>query len=214
VKLRKAIALGLIGLFVVPWLCWAGSLSTQQYLLFAGDTDSTEQLTDWIPVKNAQRIKIRTWSTHLGGGINADTTKVDSLRSFIVQFSDSICCYVTGKSGNTIASAQDSIALTDGDFTSDTSKVGMGVQAAPIMKQLRGASNGSGIWTTVYPVQPGTFTTLANADPDGVVSQSLMRVRFTSTRRNTAGGALSTAGKRANGLRGIKMVATVYFANK
>lgn len=213
-KLRKAIALGLIGLFVVPWICWGGSLSTQSFLMFAGDTDSTEQLTDWIPVKNATMVKIRTWSTHLVGGANADTSKVDSVVSFVVQFSDSICCYVTGKSGNTIASAQDSFALADADFTSDTATVGIGVQAAPISKALRGAVNGSGIITTIYPVQPGTFTSLANADVEGYISKSLMRVRFTPKRRNTSAGSGSTQGLRTNGLRGIKMVATVIYSNK
>jgi hypothetical protein len=209
--LRKAVAIGAIALFVIPWLCWAGSLSTQQYLLFAGDTDSTEQITDWIPIKNAQRVKIRTWSTHLVGGANADTAKVDSIVSFIVQFSDSICCYVTGKGGNTQASAQDSFALADADFTADTATVGIGLQAAPISKALRGAVNGSGIITTIYPIQGGTATA---ADPDGFMPKALMRIRFTPKRRNTSAGSQSTQGLRTNGLRGMKMVATVYYANR
>jgi len=212
VKLRKAIALGLIGLFVVPWLCWGGSLSSQDFLMFAGDCDSTQQLTAWIPIKNATRVRIRTWSTHLVGGANADTSKVDSMASFIVQFSDSICCYVTGPSGNTIASAQDSVQLTEATIGADTVRTMLGIQGAPINKALRGAVNGSGLITNIFPVLPGTAGLIA--DQEGVIGKQLMRVLFTPKRRNTSAGSGSTQGLRTNGLRGVKMVATVQYSNK
>jgi hypothetical protein len=213
-KLRKAVAVALVTLFALPWLSWAGSMSTQDFLMFAGDCDSTTQLTAWIPVKNATRVRIRTWSTHLAAGVNADTTKVDSIVSFVVQFSDSISAYVTGPSGNTIAVGADSIALTDGDAVGDTAKVMIAVEAAPISKELRAPSNGSGLVTLIYPVAPGAFTTVMNADPDGVIGKALMRVRFTPKRRNTVSGQVMTQGKRTDGLRGIKMVATVIYSNK
>jgi hypothetical protein len=88
----------------------------------------------------------------------------------------------------------------------------MGIQGAPINKALRGAVNGSGLITVIFPVLPQT--TLLVADQEGVIGKQLMRVLFTPKRRNTSAGSGSTQGLRTNGLRGIKMVATVQYANR
>lgn len=209
--LRKAIAVSLIVLFAVPWIVWAGSLEIRRYLLIAGDCDSTTQLTRWIPVKGATRIRIRTFSSHLAAGINADTTKTDSIASFFVQFSDSISAYVTGPENQTVAVGADSFQLTNGQF--DTSTVSIGVYPNPTNKPLRAPANGSGIITQIYPIGPGPVAP-TTVDYDGFISKEQMRILFTPSRRNTAGGQLSTQGIRTNGLRGIKMVAEVYYKNK
>ena len=210
-KLRQwvagsALAVLALGLFAMTVI--GGSQSVYDYLMIAGDTDSTEQQTRWIQVDGASRVILRSWSTNLGFGANADTTKVDTIAGWRVLFSDSICCMVTGPEGYLIPSAADSIV--NAAATADTSKYGIGVFQLPVNKVLRAPTNGTGITTFVEPIQSGSVL----ASPGGTISKKWMRVRFTPLRRATAATGLATVPNRTNGLRGFKMTARVIWDNK
>lgn len=186
----------------------SGNQEMKKYLMIAGDTDSTEQATRWIPIRGAARVILRTWSTHAGFGSNADSTKVDSIAGWRVLFSDSICCYVTGPEGGTIASAADSIV--NAAAAADTANYGIGIYELPVNKPLRGAVNGSGIMTFVAPIQPGSLLA-----PGGLVlGKDFMRIRFTPRRRSTGATSEATVPNRTNGLRGIRMIAYVVYDSR
>src|SRR5882762_9108114 len=88
---RKLIALAVM--LLLASLCGAGSINVQRFVLFSGDTDSTTQVSPWIHVKNADRILLRAFSTHAGFGANADSTKSDSIATFVLIFTDSSTVY-------------------------------------------------------------------------------------------------------------------------
>lgn len=186
----------------------AGNQEMRKYLMIAGDLDSTEQVTRWIPVRGASRVILRSWSTHLGFGSNADTTKVDSIAGWKTLFSDSICCFVTGPEGGTIASAQDSIV--NAAAAADTSSYGIGIYELPVNRILRGAANGSGLLTFVAPIQPGSLLAAHN----GTIGKEMLRIRFTPVRRSTGATVSATVPNRTNGLRGFKMLAYVLYENR
>jgi hypothetical protein len=200
--------LAVVTLAVFAMTVMSGSQSVYDYVMFAGDTDSTEQQTRWIQIDGASRVILRSWSTHLGFGANADTAKVDTIAGWRVLFSDSICCMVTGPEGYLIPSAADSIV--NAAAIADTSKYGIGVYELPVNKVLQSATNGSGIMTFVEPIQSGSLL----ATPSGTLSKKWMRVRFTPVRRATQATWSATVQNRANGLRRFKMVARVVYDNR
>lgn len=177
----------------------------KEFILFAGDTDSTEQASPWIPVRGANRIEIRTWSTHLAfGASNADSAKTDSIAVFKVGFSDS----VTGTTGY-FPIARDSVVITTATVSNtDTTTLSLAVFHPPLHEQLRHANNGSGTMTFVLPLLPGGVSVWG----DGTIAKQYMRVYVTPTRRLTANTSTcdDACGNRTNGLRGLKMVARVY----
>ena len=207
----------LFAVAVLPAMFWAATVSPATkattlfgdnvtYVLFGGgNPDSTEQLSDWIPVAGARRIIIRTWSAKAAfhASTDADSTFSDSLITFKVAFSDSM-------SGNDPLAAADSVLIDYAIATTDTAFTGMGARPLPINKQLRGPSNGSGLITEVYPMN---WSTVASGpiqkDAGGVITKKFMRVLVTPLRRMTVTGSQSTAGKRVNGLKGFRMWATL-----
>jgi hypothetical protein len=214
-KLREWIGLVAIAVVAAPLciplaidLAYSASPDIRPFLMIAGDTDSTEQVTRWIPIKGAARIVLRSWTQHIGFGANADTTKVDSIAGMRLLFSDSICCNVPGPERERVLSAADSFVVVPA--TGDTTTKGMAAAEWPINKVLRGAATGSGILTYVYPVQP--FTLLAA--PDQYCGPGYMRVRFTPLRRSTGATVSATVPNRTNGLRGFKMMADVIYVNQ
>ena len=141
---------------------------------------------------------------------DADSTFSDSLTAFNVLLSDSICCFVTGPEGFAISSAADSF-IVPVTAIGDTAIKGVGAYPLPVNKQLRAPSNGSGIYTYVFPTGSGLVT---KEGTDNVIGAQFMRVRVTPLRRMTVTGGQSTAGKRVNGLRLFRMVAYVYRGNR
>jgi hypothetical protein len=225
---RIAVALSAIILLAFAGSGRAGGAAiARDIVLFGGsNTDSTEQLSAWVSVRGAKRIYIRTWSTHsaftftatdtasggtqiVSGNKDADSTFSDTLTAFVIQFSDSICCQVTGPGGRTISSAADSIVIPV-TIVGDTTKAMAAVYPLPVNKQLRGAANGSGLISVVFPTRPGSVASTTPVDEGGMIPKGFMRVRCTPLRRNTVSGGNSTAGKRVVGLKGFRMVATVY----
>jgi len=177
-------------------------------LFIGGNTDSTEQVSNWVPVRYAKRVYIRTWSTHAGFSVVADSMFSDSLTSFIVQFSDSIIGRTAGQFGNLIASAADSI-IVPMTIVGDTTKTMTAVYPLPINKPLRGATNGSGLVTVVFPTRPGSVASTTPIDEGGIIIKGFMRVRALPLRRNTAATSEATVTRRVTGLKGFKMTATV-----
>lgn len=207
-KLRMVAALMLL----IATAAIGGSQDIREYVLFGGsDTDSTEQASTWVPIRGASRVLIRLWSTHTAfhASTDADSTFADSITIFKLLLSDSICCFVTGPDGRLISSAADSLVIPI-TLAPDSATKMVGAAPLPINKTLRAPANGSGLYTIVYPVQPG----LATADANGVIGSSFMRIRVTPLRRLTVTGGQSTAGKRVNGLRGLRAKAMVYFDNR
>lgn len=202
---RKLIAL--LTLILFPAMCAAGNLETRTLTLFGGsDTDSTEQVSPWIPIRGAQRVIIRTWSAKAAfhASTDADSTFSDTIAVFKVAFTDSL------QSSNP-AIAGDSIVVTTATVANiDTTTKMVGVFHPPLQEALRGPGNGSGIITWVISITPG----LATADNNGFLATNYMRVLLTPLRRMTVTGGQSTAGKRVNGLKGLRQTATVVWSNK
>lgn len=203
---------GLLVALVVAGPAASADQRTRDYVLFNGSTrsasaqDTSEYASAWIAVKGASRIVIRTWST----GAATDTAYADSITTFKMLFSDSICCMVTGPEGTTIASAADSIVI-NGAAAADTTKMAVAAFAPlPINKALKASVNGSGIHTMIAPLSPGLLT----VDPTStaVINKKYMRVRVLPLIRMTTAGFSSTAGIRTSGVRGLKMIATVIYA--
>lgn len=185
----------------------AGNREDKEYVLFGGsNTDSTEQISPWIPIRGAQRVIIRTWSgkTAFHASTDADSTFSDSIAVFKVAFTDSVA------SVNPLIAGDSTVITTATVANVDTTTKMMAVFHPPLQEALRGPGNGSGIITWVIPVTPG----LATADNNGVTATQYMRVLITPLRRMTVTGSQSTAGKRVNGLRSFRMRARVAFDNR
>lgn len=213
---RPLLAVALLCLMSLPVM--GGNQQMLEYTLFNGSNtsaavDTVELASAWIPIRGASRVMIRTWSNGSGTfSAGGDSLYVDSLTTFKVVFSDSICCTVTGPKGLSIPSAADSFMI-DATVASglDTTKTG-GIRIAllPINKALAPTTNGSGIITQVFVLTPGVATAEAG---DGVFVKQYMRVRTQALRRSTPGGFLMTSGFRAAGVRGLRMRAYVYHMN-
>lgn len=199
-------------LVAVGLMVGVGSLSAGQQLvtettLYGGsNTDSLEQASPWISVRGASRVVIRLWSAKAAfhASTDADSTFTDSIAVFKVAFTDSIT------SVNPII-AGDSVVITTATVANvDTTTKMVGVWHPPLLEALRGPGNGSGVYTWVVPITPGLVT----ADNNGFVLPKYMRVYVTPHRRNTVTGGQSTAGKRVNGLKGLRGKAIIYHSNK
>jgi len=200
---------GLLLLSIHPRPVKAGKPEIQTYALFGGsDVDSLEQPSAWFPVYGARRIIIKTHSDHTAfSGTEADTTLSDSIATWKTLFSDSMCCLVVGIDGRTRTSAADSLVITG--TATDTTK-NAGVYGVAVNKILRSPANGSGVMTVIYPVKRNSDG-VAVPDDDGVITSEFCRIRVTPLRRNTITGGQSTAGKRVNGLAGLRMRAYVVY---
>ena len=200
---RKWIAsLTLVGLAVLMSVAGAGQQDIRAYTLFGGNNvDSTAQSSTWVPIRGASRVVIRTWTAHAA----FDADGVDSA------FSDSVCCFVTSPDNRTIASAADSVQISG--WGADSVKH-IGVLGVAVNKALRAPDTGSGLYTIVYPTQLSGVVTPSPGDD--VIHANYMRVRITPLRRHTANTSTSIApgGVRVNGLRLLKMIAYVHYANK
>ena len=216
---RKWIAsLTLVGLAVLMSVAGAGQQDIRAYTLFGGNNvDSTAQSSTWVPIRGASRVVIRTWTAHSGpGGAAFDANGVDSafsdsIQTWVTLFSDSVCCFVTSPDNRTIASAADSVQISG--WGADSVKH-IGVLGVAVNKALRAPATGSGLYTIVYPTQLSGVVTPSPGDD--VIHANYMRVRITPLRRHTANTSTSIApgGVRVNGLRLLKMIAYVHYANK
>ena len=219
--MRKLLAV--VAMLALPAMVQAQADESRRFILFNGaNTDTNEQASPWINVRGARRILIRTWSTHAAftmvgadtcnGGFllaatDVDSIYTDSLSTFRAIFSDSLESTISDFNGSASPLARDSIVVDIAVATSDTSKVGIKGYPHPITKALRGPTNGWGIVTTIYPVA----ATLGAPDYSGHIPKGYMRIRVTPTTRLTVCGGQSTAGKRTAGLKGLNMVAYVYY---
>lgn len=200
-----------IALLVAVGLCgtaYAGSLERHNVTLYGGsNTDSTEQVSPWFKVDGASRVVIRLWSAKAAfhASTDADSTYSDSIAVFKVGFTDSIITSTTPQS------AGDSVVVTSTLVANvDTTFKMVGVFHPPLQEALRGPGNGSGTYTIVMPITAG----LATSDNHGFILPKYMRVYLTPLRRMTVTGGQSTAGKRVNGLKGLRGVATIIYDNK
>lgn len=201
---RWLVVCGLLTL--VAGVADAGNRHIQTFRLFAGNVDSTVQISPWIPIRGAQRVILRTWSAKAAfhASTDADSAFSDTITVFSVGFTDSI-------SNTNPIIAGDSVVVTSTVLTNaDTTSKMVAVSHPPIQELLRGPSNGSGILTFVYPTIPGSTTT----DAAGVFGTQYMRVYITPLRRFTVTGSQSTEGKRVNGLKGLRMYAYVVYDNR
>jgi len=201
----------------------AGNLELRPIVLHNGSNtsaaiDTAEQQTPWFSVRGSTQVLLRMWSANTSAWTGADSTFADSLTTFKVLLSDSLCCTVTGPTGQTLLSAADSVMFDMSVATSnpDTS-VGSSVMAQPlpINKAISAAKTGSGFIVRIYPSSMLRVGTVA-VNPDGIAvfPKQYMRIRWQPLRRMTEGGRLSTTGKRTVGIRGFKMVAYPLYENK
>ena len=203
-KLKFSTAL--LAIAAIASVAYGGNLEIKKYILFGGsNTDSTEQVSTWIPVRGASRIFIQTRSSKAAfhASTDADSTFTDSIAVFKVAFTDTI------SNVNPIVGA-DSVVITSTIVTNvDTTSKMVMVAQPPLHEELRSPANANGITTWIMPVTPG----LATADNNGVIVPQYMRVLITPRRRMTVTGGQSTAGKRVNGLKGLRMDAYVVRTN-
>lgn len=219
------------------WICalfaaalmmfWTGSTRSasnagmKEFVLFGGSNtsaavDTAELATPWIPIRGATRVILRFWSANTAAWTSTDSTFVDSLTTFKLLFSDSMCCYVTRPDGFVGTSAADSIQFdlaTSSSFDSTT--FGVIARPLPINRPLAASKSGSGFITVIAPVQPlaGATASPVYPDPSGVFGKQFMRIRTQALRRMTEGGRLSTAGKRTVGINKLRGRAYVYYDN-
>ena len=199
----KRIVTAVLTLLVIAAVSTAGNDDIRRYVLFAGDTDSTVQSSRWIDIVGAQRVYIRTFSTHAGFGANADSTKSDSIATFKILLTDSANVY------NHLAAGADSVQLSGVSVVDSVKQIAL--MGGPVNKQLRGAGNGWGLWCKVYPTGANGNVALS---PDEVIGVDYMRVQVTPLRRATAATGLATVPNRVNGLRGLRMYAEIYKRNR
>jgi hypothetical protein len=221
-KWKAALAAALLVLVALP-TAHAGNLELRPIILHNGSNtsaaiDTVEQQTPWFSVRGATQVLVRMWSANTSAWTAADSIYTDSLTTFKVLLSDSLCCTVTGPTGQTILSAADSVMfdMSVAASSPDTSSgAGVMAQPLPINKPLAAAKNGSGIVCRIYPAAMLRIGA-AFVNPDGIAifPKQFMRIRWQPNRRNTEGGRLSTTGKRTEGIRGFKMVAYPLYENK
>lgn len=208
-KLLRVMLCLLIGVVVVSAALGAGQQEIKDYALFGGsNTDTTELSSNWVPIRGARFVIIKTWSTHVAfTALNADSSFSDSLTTFKVLFSDSILT-----AWPSLPFGADSIVLDPTVAATATDSVFKGVGVfgpLPINKQLRAPFNASGIVTKVYPITAGLLT----IDQGGVLEPAYMRVKVTPLRRATAPTQTATVPHRIEGLKGFRMRALVVYEN-
>jgi len=221
-KWKAALAAAL--LVLIAWPSHAGNSEVREYTLFNGSNtsaavDTLEQASPWFAVKGASRVIVRLWSANTSAWTAADSIYADSVTTWKVLLSDSVCCYVTSVTGQTVPSMGDSLQfdMAVAADNADTSRVGIGCKPLPINKAIAAAKTGSGITSTIFPLGASFIAgTIINATPDAqsTFAKQYMRIRWQPLRRMTEGGRLSTTGKRTVGIRGLKMKAYVYYPNK
>ena len=230
---------------LVLMVCWvvttgqgmsSGAGNVKDFVLFNGSTiDSLRKSSKWIPVKNASRIVIRTWTTHAAftgpGAGDVDSTTSDSITVWETLLSDSVSFIARDSLGTVVTSRStvpttsvhgepypicvDSIMFTNG--VRDTSKAFLTIQSIPINKAL-GVAVGGGRLSYIHNITPGT-NSLSTDQVGGIMcgdctlTKNYMKVTVTPLRRSTSQTVLATVPSRVNGLKGLRMVATVYYRN-
>lgn len=203
---RWFFVLSMLLIVIIAVVASAGPDTVRRVVLFAGDTDSTTQVSKWIDCKDAYRIYVRTFSTHAGFGNNADTTKVDSLATVLVVFTDSLTV-----SGGTVAGL-DTVQLAGVSAVDSVKAIAM--MGMPQNKQLRGAGNGWGIWSKIYPTTiNGAVLAASNTPADEIITPRYVRLRETPVRRSTGATVSATVPNRTNGLRGFRQELYIWKKN-
>lgn len=200
------------------------------FILFNGEAmDSTEHSSKWIDVRGANRIILRTWSTHgvftgPGSG-DVDSTTSDSIATFKIDWSDSVL-FVAVDSLGTVVTARSTIPRTIGvhgepypmcadsvEFTGNYGDSSGFTQTAayklPYNTPLRAPASGSGRLSYIYATTPSAAATTIFGD--GTIMKGYMKVKVTPVRRATSQTGLATVPSRVNGLKGLKMTATVIY---
>ena len=194
----------LVTVFLIALACVAsaGNQQIRRFVLFAGNTDSTTQVSPWIHIKGADRVLLRAFSTHAAFG-GADSTTSDSIATFVVIFTDSTTVY----GGNTAGA--DSIQISGVSGADSTKQVAL--MGGPVNKALRGPVNGWGVWSKIYATGANGNVSMSNGD---IIGPDVMRVLATPLRRSTGATVSATVPNRVNGLKGFRMYAYVYGANQ
>lgn len=203
----------------------------ERYMLFNGSNqDSTEHASRWIPVRGANRITIRTWTTKAAWSAtpasDTDSLFTDSIATFKVAWSDSVS-FIARDSAGTIVPVNRNGGSTDNSFPicadsisftlasngyQDSSITMTAMTRAPANVDLRAPTTGSGRVATIAPIAPGSISTYG----DGAIVKQYMRVLITPVRRMTqatlgaVGCPAGPCGTRVNGLKGLKMEVLVW----
>lgn len=211
-----------LSLMLLSAPAWAGNPDIREVILYNGSNtsaavDTVEQASPWFQVQGAVRVDIRIWSANTSAWTAADSVYADSITTWKIAFSDSICCTSVDYYGRTVASAADSVMFNMAIAAAnnpDTALVGVACLPLPINKPIAAAKSGSGIISTIYPVTPSWIASNnIFVNQAGIFPKRFMRIRWQPLRRMTEGGRLSTAGIRTQGIRGLRMRAYIYYGN-
>jgi hypothetical protein len=233
---RKLWALAALLVLMIPSFAQAQDAGrVRDFVLFNGSSpvDSTRRSSPWIPVKGAHRIVIRTWTTHAAftavntttwpSATDADSTFSDSIATWETLLSDSVSFIARDSAGTTVTSSSqiptttshgepypicaDSIMFTNNLADSSISQVG--IFHAAVNRVLRAPANGSGRLTHIHTTVPNSTMTICG---DCTLGKGYLKVTITPGRRMTAPtSGQATGGSRVQGLKGLRMVATVYY---
>lgn len=218
----------------------AGLEYSQTYVLFGGENkaDSSERRSRTIPIRGANRIVIRLWSANTAAYTGADSIYTDSLSVVKYLFSDSVSTIVRDSLGTLVtlgpytsatdvASAfpltADSVAITPtatNTSVADTANKMVVVHWSPLLKKLRPAVNGSGVYTLVDAALPLVGTSVYG---DGTLMPQYFWMRATPVTRFGFAGTGSDVGNvmtnapasmRTRGINGLRGTATVYYRDR
>ena len=205
---RLLAVLGALALFALP--VHAGNFWYKDFVLFGGTTDSTEQVSPWIPVKDADRVIIRTYSGMGSSAGTSDSTFSDSIATFKVAFSDSVSGYAGGSGNYPIAIDSVVVNVVSVNVADSSSKL-VAIWHPPLQERLTHTVNGGGTYTLVLPMLPNAP---ASVYGDGGINPGWMRVLATPGRRFCMGGDTRTVPCRVNGIKLLKMTARVVYRNR
>ena len=225
----------LLSAFALP----VAAEKSQTFMLYDGSAlwsaaaDSTAaKSSHWFPVRGASRVVIRLLSAGAGAHTGADSQFVDSLAVVSYLFSDTVS-FIARDSAGTVVTASSLIPTTSdhgpaypicGDSvmvtaTATNATVGdsaykmVAIGWPPVLKRLRSASSGGGVYTIVAAaIPPGAAA--PSIYGDGTIMPQYMKLRVTPAIRMTTAGFSSTAGIRTKGVRGLRGWATVYYRDK
>lgn len=236
---RKLVAgLILVALAVVPMLVIAGDEANVEYKLFNGSTLSLRAgyRSPWVYVGGSNRVIIRTWSslnvpTSTAWKLAGDSVYTDSLEAISFLFSDSVSFIGRDSSGtlvtarSTTYSWRDSMAGKSRPFpicadsvqingttavVTDTTRIDVTIQGAPLMEPLRPSFNGSGTYTIIAPVLPSQIATNYGAYEAGSITKKYMAVFVRPWKRRVVTGSTDST----QGVKGLRMIATAVYRNK
>jgi hypothetical protein len=189
----------------------AGSERMRSFVILNGvnGTDSSEVATQWIETRGATRVIFKLSTAHTApGSCDADSAFTDSITAWRLVLSDSSI----GRNSLGFQVGADSVQRADVGV--DSTKLVQVFLPKITNVPLRGAGTGHGRNIIVFALPEAV---VGGGQTTGVIAVDYMRLRLTPFTRmkcssSTVNGDAPVSA-RTTGLRGLKVVAFVYYPN-